>query len=363
MPEPQQIAARIRKWEKNGPQGPMTLEIYPTLKCNLNCGFCDTTERHQKPVNELSLARHLALLEEAAEMGVQRAFVLGGGEPLLAKEKTPAILKRIKELGMEGILTTNGTLMGPDLREDLLEWGWDEIHFSVDGPTPEIHDALRGVQGAFKKTVSAICALNVLKKTRGLAHPKIALHFVLTNLNYTHLSDMLRLAAAVGAFRVDFDALIAYREEQKAFDLSPAQKAEVPAIALEAIELADKLGIQTTLKGFLDTENLSRGERTIPVPQVLGDAQNSGLNDALRKAPCLKAWHYLVVQADGRTSPCCVLAGEGESLANTPLKTLWEKSPFLEKVREGMLNGEPLPRCRECSGNILAHEAVIRSHL
>jgi hypothetical protein len=28
-----------------------------------------------------------------------------------------------------------------------------------------------------------------------------------------------------------------------------------------------------------------------------------------------------------------------------------------------MLNGEPLPRCRECSGNILAHEAVIRSHL
>jgi len=356
MPDPQQIAARIRQWEPKGPQGPMTLEIYPTLKCNLNCGFCDTTERHQKPVNELSLSRHLELLEEASEMGVKRAFVLGGGEPLLAKEKTPAILKRIKELGMEGILTTNGTLMGPALREELIDWGWDEIHFSVDGPTPEIHDALRGVQGAFKKTISAICALNVLKKTRGAAHPRIALHFVITNQNYTHLSDILRLAAAVGAFRVDFDALIAYREEQKAFDLSPAQKAEVPAIAREALQLAESLGIQSTLKSFLNTENLSRGDREIASPQPPSEP-------GLKNAPCLKAWHYLVVQADGRTSPCCVLAGEGESVAETSLKSLWEKSPFLNRVREGMLNGKPLPRCRECSGNILAHEAVIRSHL
>jgi MoaA/NifB/PqqE/SkfB family radical SAM enzyme len=354
MPNPDQIAARIRKWENNGPQGPMTLEIYPTLKCNLDCGFCDTTERHQKPVNELSLERHLELLEEAAEMGVKRAFVLGGGEPLLAKDKTPAILMRIKSLGMEGILTTNGTLMGHELRLQLTECAWDEIHFSVDGPTPEIHDTLRGVKGAFKKTISNICALNVLKKSRGLAYPRIALHFVMTNLNYKTLPDMLRLAAAVGAFRVDFDALIAYREEQKVFDLSASQKEEVPGIAQEAITLAESLGIQTTLASFLNPENLSRGDREIPLPQN---------GTGLKNAPCLKAWHYLVVQADGRTSPCCVLAGEGESLANTPLKTLWEKSPFLESVREGMLKGQPLPRCRECSGNILAHEAVIRSHL
>jgi len=354
MSDPAKIAARIREWDPKGPQGPMTLELYPTLKCNLDCGFCDTTERHQKPVNEMSLERHLALLDEAAALGVQRAFVLGGGEPLLAKDKTPAILARIKTLGMEGILTTNGTLLGPDLREMLIENAWDEIHFSIDGPNPEIHDRLRGVEGAFKKTVSNICALNVLKKSRGLTKPRIALHFVLTKHNYTSLSDMLRLAAALGAFRVDFDALIAYREEQKAFDLSEEQKLEVPAIAAEALCLAETLGIQTTLASFLQTENLSRGEREIPLPK--GET-------GLKGAPCLKAWHYLVVQADGRTSPCCVLAGEGESLSETPLEKLWTESPFLESVREGMLNGQPLPRCRECSGNILAHEAVIRSHL
>ena len=90
MSSPQEIADRIREGEKKGLQGPMTLELYPTLKCNLDCGFCDTTERHQKPVNELSLERSLALLDEAAALGVQRVFVLGGGEPLLARDKSPA---------------------------------------------------------------------------------------------------------------------------------------------------------------------------------------------------------------------------------------------------------------------------------
>lgn len=332
----------------------MTLEVYPTLKCNLDCGFCDTTERHQKPVNELSLEQHLTLLDEAEQMGVKRAFILGGGEPLLARDKTPAILERVKDLGMEGILTTNGTLLDAPLRAMLVEKKWDEIHFSVDGPTPEIHDKLRGVQGAFKKTISNICALNVLKRSKSLTHPKIALHFVLTNLNYTTLPDMLRLAAALGAYRVDFDALIAYREEQKVFDLTPAQKAEVPAIAADALQLAKTLGLETTLEGFLEPENLSRGDREIPLPKN---------ETGLRAAPCLKAWHYLVVQADGKTSPCCVLAGEGESIANRSLESLWKESTFLNSVRQGMLNGKPLDRCRECSANILAHETTIRSHL
>ena len=354
MPSPQEIADRIRLWEGHGPQGPMTLELYPTLKCNLDCGFCDTTERHQKPVNELSLERHIQLLNEASELGVRRAFVLGGGEPLLARDKTPEILRHIKALDMEGILTTNGTLLDQPLREQLVSTRFDEVHFSIDGPRPEIHDALRGVKGAFRKTVSNICALNVLKKQQGQEHPRIALHFVITNLNYTCLPEMLHLASALGAFRVDFDALIAYRDEQRVFQLSEEQKREVPSIAEEALQIADELGIQTTLKSFLKPENLSRGERELDIPQS---------QTGFKGAPCLKAWHYLVVQADGKTSPCCVLAGEGESVAEGSLKTLWATSPFLNRVREGMLKGTPLDRCRECSGNILAHEAEIRGQL
>ena len=108
MSAPHEIAARIRMWEHHGPQGPMTLELYPTLSCNLDCAFCDTTDRHRPPVNELSTERLLEIVDEAAELGVERLFLLGGGEPLSRKKATPAIMVRAKEHQMEGILTTKG---------------------------------------------------------------------------------------------------------------------------------------------------------------------------------------------------------------------------------------------------------------
>ena len=353
MPEPAEIAARIRRWEQEGPQGPLTLELYPTLACNLDCAFCDTTDRHRPPVNELSRERLLEIVDEAADLGVRRVFVLGGGEPLLRKDATPALMARVKERGMEGVLTTNGTLLDAPLRAAILAMGWDEIHVSLDGPTPEVHDALRGVRGAFRRTVRATCALAVEKRRAGLVLPRLALHVVVTRTNFHLLTDMVRLAHALGAFRVDFDALIAYKPEQQALKLSPAEAAKLPEIAAAALRLAEELGIATTLARFLDPATLARGDTAVPIPEEPG----------LAGAPCLKAWHYLVVQADGRTSPCCVLAGEGGSAREQPLAAIWERDPFLLGVREGMLEKRPLPRCRECSWNILGHEAHIRSFL
>ena len=348
------IAGRIRRWATDGPQGPFTLELYPTLRCNLNCAFCDTTDRHRPATNELSVDRQLEILEEAAALGAQRVFLLGGGEPLLSAA-TPKLMERTKELGLEGVLTTNGTRFSDGLIDQVLTWGWDEIHFSVDGPTPEIHDALRGKDGAFRRTVTTICKINVQKRIRGLTAPALALHFVLTNKNFHTLVAMVELGRALGVERIDFDALIAYRPEQLALALNDTQRSQVPVFAEEALKRAKDLGIETTLERFLDARTLQRGaEDSLPTgPGGTG----------LENAPCLKAWHYLVVQSDGRTSPCCVLAGEGESVADTDLAEVWRDGDFLNRVREGMRSGQPLDRCRECSANILAHERAIRSHL
>ena len=83
----------------------------------------------------------------------------------------------------------------------------------------------------------------------------------------------------------------------------------------------------------------------------------------LKGAPCLKAWHHLVIQADGRSSPCCVLAGQGGQAKNTALHTLWTSDAFLEDIRKNMRLQQPTARCTECSWNILMHEANIRAEL
>jgi MoaA/NifB/PqqE/SkfB family radical SAM enzyme len=358
MPAPSAIADRIRRWPGEGPQGPLTLELYPTLRCNLACRFCDTTDRHRPGLPELSAERQLALIDEAAALGVQQVFVLGGGEPMAAPQ-TPALLARVKALGLEGVLSTNGTLLGPSLRRQLVESGWDEVHFSIDGPDAAIHDPLRGQAGAFQRTVTHICRLRRLRDTQGAAAPRIALHFVLTQKNLRTLEDMVRLGQTLGAFRIDFDALIAYRPEQLSLALSPEERAEVPALAGRALRLAERLGIATTLANFLEAGALQRGQGTRPTPPPPAPS-GTALLDRLRSAPCLKAWHYLVVQADGRTSPCCVLAGQGESVEGRSLAEVWREGDFLQEVRAAMLAGAPLPRCRECSANILAHERLIR---
>ncbi len=367
VPDPVTIAERIRRWPDHGVQGPLTLELYPTLRCNLDCRFCDTTDRHRPGLPELSAERQLALLDEAAELGVKRLFLLGGGEPMAAKQLTPELMAKAKALGMEGILTTNGTLLGPVIREQLVSTGWDEVHFSIDGPSAAIHDDLRGHPGCFRKVVTNICRLRSLRDRRGARLPRIALHFVLTRLNYRSLVEMVRLGHTLGAFRIDFDALIAYQPEQLALVLEPHEQAQVPALAREAMALAEQLGIATTLEHFLDTRNLDRGQATEPSSDGAARAaapaafpRGEGMLADLRRAPCLKAWHYIVVQADGRTSPCCVLAGQGESVEERSLVDVWRSGDFLEQIRAAMLAGQAPARCSECSANILAHERVIR---
>ena len=225
MPDPAQVAARVARWDTDGPQGPMTLELYPTLACNLDCAFCDTTDRHRPPVNELPTERLLEIVDEAAALGVKRLFLLGGGEPLVRRRATPAIMARAKSHGMEGILTTNGTLMNDALIGDIVEMAWDEIHFSIDGPNAEIHDKLRGQDGAFKRTVRNACKLSVAKRRLGITLPRVAIHFVLTRENHHTLMEMVELGQAIGATRIDFDALIAYTPEQKALEATETQRA------------------------------------------------------------------------------------------------------------------------------------------
>lgn len=354
MDELDAIAARVANRDRGGARGPWTLELYPTLLCNLSCGFCDSTVRHQRPVGELSAARMLALVDEAAALGARRVMILGGGEPLLAPH-TPDVMRRTKALGLSGSLTTNGTLLGTATAAALVEMSWDEVQISVDGARPRTHDALRGQAGAFARTIRNVCHLRSTRDAAGRG-PRLALHTVLTRENVHELPGIVRLAAALGADSVEIDALVAYRPEQQVHALGPAELARLPQRVAEAAAEAARLGVRTTLARLLQPEAVRRGARS---------ARNTPAAEAqgYRVAPCLKAWHHLTISADGRVAPCCVLAGSGGSVAERPLSEVWETDSFLSEVRAGMLAGAPPGRCAECSENLLDHERAILGRL
>ncbi len=350
--EGQAIAARIRRWDAGETRGPYTMELYPTMTCNIDCVFCDTTYRKGKQTGELTPDQYWKLLDDARDLGVRRVFILGGGEPLVRKDVTPELMRRIKDFGMEGHIATNGTLFDEALIDQVIDTGWDELHFSLDAPDPQVNDYLRGRKGVFETVAKVMCRIHGKKHARGLGPldaPRMLIHAVVTNKNHWMFADMVRFARAVGAFRVNFDYIIAYRPEQHALTLSDAEKAQVPDFAREGIAAAEELGIITTLDQFLRPETLERGQMTFP---------QEGARDA-EHAPCLNPWYYLVVQPTGEVSPCCVITGQGEK-ANDGLAKVWNDGEYFSSLRASMKDKRMTDLCRNCTMSIISRNDYIR---
>ena len=343
MTSPLNIANRILDANPNVP-APITLEIYPTLRCNLDCQFCDTTDRHRPPQTELPPEEWISIINEAALMGTKQIFVLGGGEPFIYPQLLD-LLDTAKQNGLWGMLTTNGTFLNAERRQRLIDMQWDEIHISLDGATAETHDTLRGKRGTFKKIINAVChfrAASAEQKT-----PTIVFHWVITNRNFREIPAAIKLAKSLGVARLDFDGLIAYTPEQTDLVLNEVEQQEFKGLVQQGIYLSNRLGIQTTLANHVQS---NRGTAVPP----------SGEHPGILGAPCYKPWHHLTIQADGRTSPCCVLAGEGESIRGSTLSEFWITSPYLHRMRQNMVAHTPPKRCKECSPNILSQEWAIQ---
>jgi radical SAM protein with 4Fe4S-binding SPASM domain len=98
-----------------------------TLRCNLRCMHCGATAGRPR-ANELSTAE---VLQVADELVALRA-------------------------GEVTVIFTNGTLLTPRRIEQLQALRPRTVGTSIDGGCASVHDAIRGVPGAFDATLSAI---------------------------------------------------------------------------------------------------------------------------------------------------------------------------------------------------------------
>ena len=115
--------------------------------CNLECTHCFIScSPHNDSFGYLSLETVEGMLEESVAWGV-REYYFTGGEPFLNREMVP-ILIRTLEYGPATVLT-NGTVLKPEWLERLRTAENEslfslEFRVSIDGPTPETNDPIRG---------------------------------------------------------------------------------------------------------------------------------------------------------------------------------------------------------------------------
>jgi MoaA/NifB/PqqE/SkfB family radical SAM enzyme len=129
--------------------------------CNLECTHCFIS---CSPKNDsfgyLSLETVERALQESVRFGVKE-YYFTGGEPFLNREMVP-ILERTLEYGPATVLT-NGTVLKP-------EWLYHlraaeerslyslELRVSIDGPTPEMNDPIRGPR-TFERAMQGVALL------------------------------------------------------------------------------------------------------------------------------------------------------------------------------------------------------------
>lgn len=127
---------------------PILCNYYVTYRCNAACGFCDIWQQPSPLIREADVARNL---DDLRRLGV-RIIDFTGGEPLLHPQMD-RLLAMAKERGFLTTLTTNGLLYPK--RAERLRGLVDLLHFSIDSPVPEEHDASRGVR-CFDKLMESI---------------------------------------------------------------------------------------------------------------------------------------------------------------------------------------------------------------
>lgn len=175
--------------------------------CNLRCpGMCYRSERGMRTDPRAYAPREAfyRVLREGAQTGLQNLTV-NGTEPLLpgeARDRTFDLLTHAGQRESRPYLTgmvTNGLLVGscwPQLDRAVAEGQLDYVDLSLDSGRAEEHDRIRGVSGAFAKTVTALRDLN----GRYRDSLRVGVSTVLRPDNQAGVLDLLRTTAAFNRF-------------------------------------------------------------------------------------------------------------------------------------------------------------------
>ncbi|MFC1515640.1 12,18-didecarboxysiroheme deacetylase [Thermodesulfobacteriota bacterium] len=169
-----------------------------TRRCNLKCVHCYAHAKNVPSDNELTTEEGKILLDDLAQFGVP-VMLFSGGEPLVRKD-LPELAAYAVEKGMRAVISTNGTLITPEMARTLKDIGLSYVGISLDG-MEEINDRFRGVKGAFRSALKGIenC------KAAGI---KVGLRFTINKSNADEVPNIFHLIEEMDIPRVCFYHLV-----------------------------------------------------------------------------------------------------------------------------------------------------------
>ena len=296
---------------------PYTLVAELTYRCPLRCLYCSNPVDFAHTRDELSTDEWRRTISEAAELGVVQLH-LSGGEPMLRGD-LDELIRHARACDLYTNLITGGTLLDEDKLRRFRDAGLEHIQLSIQGGSIEAAEKVAGVRSHRKK-------LEVARLITAAAFP-FTLNVVIHRLNIAEIPELIRLAAELGAQRLELANTQFYAwgaENRRALMPTREQYLRAEEIALEAIP---------KYRGTLE----------------IVFVQNDYLSG--RPKPCMGGWGrgYMCINPAGEVLPCHaakVIPGlRFETVRDGSLAKIWRDSPALNAFRGDEWMLDP---CRSC---------------
>jgi radical SAM protein with 4Fe4S-binding SPASM domain len=209
---------------------PIHFTFFLTRRCNAKCPFCfyiSQTAQAVSSANELSLAEIETL---APQLGKLLWLAFSGGEIFLRSDlvEITELFYRINKPSII-LLPSNGLLTETIYRsvETILQQCPKSsvvVKLSLDGPE-SVHDALRGVPGAYQKTLATCRALGKLVDTYG--NFELGVNTVFCRANQEVIDEVIDLVRTMNHVKTHTVSLIrgdVFRDDLKQVDLEKYKK-------------------------------------------------------------------------------------------------------------------------------------------
>ena len=169
-----------------------------TRTCNLKCRHCYMSSDAKKYHNELTTAEAKQFIDDLADFNVP-VLLFSGGEPLIRPDFFELADYAAKK-GVRPTLSTNGTLITPEVARKIKDIGVGYVGISLDG-LREVNDKFRGKAGAFEAAMNGI-------KNCVAVDQRVGLRFTINHHNIQELENIFDFIEEENINRVCFYHLV-----------------------------------------------------------------------------------------------------------------------------------------------------------
>jgi len=352
---------RIKLWSEGKKQGPVSIHLDLSNRCNLTCKFCWQRSHERMGLvdysNELSEEKLLSTVKEAADLGVQDWLISGGGEPFIRTDTTIRVMKEIKRYHMFGDIITNGTLFrGKDI-EELVKVKWDRIRVSMNGPNKEMHDFLVDKKGAFDKVITALKLIKRLQRKYENKLPEIGFNTVINCVNYKTFPELVKLLIKIRGSLINVQTIILYDEKEKEWTLNKDQRKEFNKIIKKVLKITRRHNIHTNIGEYLSEDVVDKSSE-LGKMNTLMETNYKGFIGS----HCFEPWYLVTIRANGIVGSCRLFGDKGTSIQNKSLKQIWFGS-YYSRIRKRLINHDLPDYCKNCGANEFLENQRIREEL